>query len=75
MPLGTIQSINSPIKFMVLEDNSSTVHPAHVSELEGIDQLPDDEAGRAELIGRRVRVDPRSPSTNVKSVSRIEWIN
>ena len=75
MPLGTIQAIGSSTRFKILEDNSTVVHPGHVSELEDIDQLPDDEAGRAELIGRRVRFNLRSPSTNVKSVTQVEWID
>ena len=74
MALGKIVSINSPIRFKILEDNSTVVHPGHVSELEGIDRLPDDEAGRAELVGRRVSFNPRMPSTSVKSVTAIEWI-
>ena len=75
MPYGKIVSINSPIKFKIQEDNSSTVHPGHVDELEGFDRLPDDQEGRAELIGRRVSFNPRTPSTNVKSPANIEWIN
>ena len=76
MPYGIIQAIRSSTRFKILEDDSTTVHAAHVSEseLEGVDQLPDDNAGRAKLVGRRARFNPRSPSTNVKSVTCVEWI-
>ena len=74
MPYGKIQAINSPTKFTICEEGTGVIHPGHVQELEGVEALPDDNAGRAELIGRRVRFDPRSPSTNVKSVANIEWI-
>lgn len=72
---GTILSVKSPIKFKILEEGSTVVHPAHVDELEGVDLLPDDVPGRAELIGRRVTFRPRTPSDKVESVTAIKVID